>query len=345
MQLFSMSTMLLLVSFCTSIGSAAQPAPPPRPEPPLPTVTDVYGSRATDKEIEVGDRITFVLTNVDDYLAVKNADGTERRISSFRPIVAGAELSECAPCEVVSVTESGKPKRTYVSYRLTNTVKNRPILLEWLIRPGGPAPISIGPTGGPSFGPAVPFTLTLIAAGRSQWTIVAIGLGILLAAFLYALFKTDMFRDPPDAARGRRPFSLSRCQAGIWFVTIFGVFVTLAITWKSVDVLSSTGVILLGISGGAALGAVLIEGKRAPAVVPQPAEKVAEQTKQLTNDLLTNDYGAALHRLQLLLWTLVLAAFFIYETWRTLTMPIFSDTVLAMMGISAGTYLGFKTRE
>ena len=36
---------------------------------------------------------------------------------------------------------------------------------------------------------------------------------------------------------------------------------------------------------------------------------------------------------------------FIYSVWTSLTMPQFSDTLLALMGISAGTYVGFKIPE
>lgn len=66
----------------------------------------------------------------------------------------------------------------------------------------------------------------------------------------------------------------------------------------------------------------------------------------LTKDLLTDVNGVSFHRFQMLVWTIVLG--FIFCAWRcfkTLRMPEFDTTLLALMGISAGTYLGFKIPE
>ena len=62
-------------------------------------------------------------------------------------------------------------------------------------------------------------------------------------------------------------------------------------------------------------------------------------------DLLDDGSGVSLHRLQILVWTFVLAGIFIVTVWRTLAMPEFSEGLLALMGISSGTYLGFKMPE
>jgi hypothetical protein len=60
-------------------------------------------------------------------------------------------------------------------------------------------------------------------------------------------------------------------------------------------------------------------------------------------DLLTDDNGAiGLDRLQILVWTVVLGAIFLSSVLWDLTMPEFNTTLLALMGISAGTYIGFK---
>ena len=62
-------------------------------------------------------------------------------------------------------------------------------------------------------------------------------------------------------------------------------------------------------------------------------------------DLLSDVNGVTFHRFQIVVWTIVLGLVFIYSVWTSLTMPQFSDTVLALMGISAGTYIGFKIPE
>jgi hypothetical protein len=66
-------------------------------------------------------------------------------------------------------------------------------------------------------------------------------------------------------------------------------------------------------------------------------------TGRWLRDVLTDNNGVvALHRFQVLVWTLVLGLVFLTSVARDLSMPEFSATLLALMGISAGTYLGFK---
>lgn len=63
------------------------------------------------------------------------------------------------------------------------------------------------------------------------------------------------------------------------------------------------------------------------------------------NDLLSDQHGGGetgFHRIQMLVWTLILGVIFIYSVWETLAMPVFSTTLLELQGISAGVYLGFK---
>jgi len=62
-------------------------------------------------------------------------------------------------------------------------------------------------------------------------------------------------------------------------------------------------------------------------------------------DLLTDVDGVNFHRFQMVVWTIILGFFFLNGVYRELAMPQFSATLLALMGISAGTYLGFKIPE
>jgi hypothetical protein len=62
-------------------------------------------------------------------------------------------------------------------------------------------------------------------------------------------------------------------------------------------------------------------------------------------DLTTDANGPALHRLQVVVWTLVLGVVFVIGTYRELSMPEFSNTLLALLGITSAGYLGFKFPE
>src|SRR2546423_1388430 len=67
--------------------------------------------------------------------------------------------------------------------------------------------------------------------------------------------------------------------------------------------------------------------------------------KRLMNDWLTDGDVYSFHRYQMLAWTLVLGLFFIAKVWSKWELPIFDGTTLALLGITSGTYLGFKLQK
>jgi hypothetical protein len=72
---------------------------------------------------------------------------------------------------------------------------------------------------------------------------------------------------------------------------------------------------------------------------------IKDSSAGLLFDLLTDANGVNFHRLQMIVWTVVLVFLFCIEVYRNLAMPEFNATLLALMGISSGTYLGFKISE
>lgn len=62
-------------------------------------------------------------------------------------------------------------------------------------------------------------------------------------------------------------------------------------------------------------------------------------------DILSDANGISFHRFQIAGWTLVLGIIFIASVYRVLSMPDFDTQLLALMGISSGTYIGFKFPE
>jgi hypothetical protein len=68
-------------------------------------------------------------------------------------------------------------------------------------------------------------------------------------------------------------------------------------------------------------------------------------TEAFVKDLISDANGVSLHRFQIFVWTLVLGTVFAVSVVRDLAMPEFGATLLALMGISSGTYLGFKFPE
>ncbi len=65
-------------------------------------------------------------------------------------------------------------------------------------------------------------------------------------------------------------------------------------------------------------------------------------SKRFIDDILSDDEGVSFHRFQIFAWTIVLIFIFIASVYNALAMPDFDATLLALMGISGGTYIGFK---
>ena len=67
--------------------------------------------------------------------------------------------------------------------------------------------------------------------------------------------------------------------------------------------------------------------------------------RRLMQDWLTDGDVYSFHRYQMLAWTLVLGVFFIAKVWSRWELPTFDGTTLALLGITSGTYLGFKLQK
>ena len=60
-------------------------------------------------------------------------------------------------------------------------------------------------------------------------------------------------------------------------------------------------------------------------------------------DVLSDANGYSFHRCQIIAWIILLGITFVWSVYHYVAMPNFSGGVLALMGISAGTYLGFES--
>jgi hypothetical protein len=67
--------------------------------------------------------------------------------------------------------------------------------------------------------------------------------------------------------------------------------------------------------------------------------------KGVMYDLLAENNVISFHRFQIFVWTLILGIMFVVNVYSELAMPEFSATLLGLLGISAGTYVGFKLPE
>jgi hypothetical protein len=75
------------------------------------------------------------------------------------------------------------------------------------------------------------------------------------------------------------------------------------------------------------------------------SQQSAPASAGFLRDILSDSSGYSFHRFQIFAWTIVLGIIFVSSVYNNLTMPEFSTTLLGLMGLSAGTYIGFKFPE
>jgi hypothetical protein len=154
---------------------------------------------------------------------------------------------------------------------------------------------------------------------------------VAIAVLVYAR-RSDMLRDGPAIDGVRQPYSLARVQMAWWFFLLVAGYVFIWLVTGERDSIAPSLLGLVGISAATALAAVAVTPNRQPVA-----------SAGLWRDLVTDDRGiVALDRVQVVVWTFVLGSVFLYSVLWDLTMPEFSATMLALMGISSGTYIGFK---
>lgn len=186
-----------------------------------------------------------------------------------------------------------------------------------------------------------------------------------LIAFIYLCRTTGMIRAPgPPASPGARPYSLSRFQMAFWFFLVINGYLFMYLITGELDTITDSVLALMGIGAGTALGAALIDAQPAGTATMTTATENANATETITSvsapmpsappqpsqgfmrDILSDSGdGISIHRFQMFAWTLILGFIFVGSVYKNLGMPEFNATLLGLMGVSSGTYLGFKLPE
>jgi hypothetical protein len=230
-------------------------------------------------------------------------------------------------------------------------------------RGGGAVPIAVGYSDKSTTAPA---SVRLAFFPSTTAAVCVLLLLALLVIVAVACAWKGMLRDAGPGSS----LSLGRCQMFVWTLLVTGSFLVLWGVTGATDTITTQALVLIGISGATALGSVLVDASKSAGPLASiataqaalasaaKAEKPAAQMsvddavaaspfKPMGGiaDLLQDGKGWSLHRMQMVVWTLILAVLFVFDVARDLAMPQFGDTLLALMGISAGTYLGFKIPE
>lgn len=208
-----------------------------------------------------------------------------------------------------------------------------------------------------------------IASITAVISVLGIGILAFLATFYGLVKNPSILRDEKDGQ-----YSLGKSQMAFWGLLVMLTFVGVWLLTGTMERIPPQVLILLGISGTTGLGAVVIgENKKTAvrrlqeeqhlleskqndtttdrlAVIRSTLKKLTESSQPASSagfwrDICDDGNGMSFHRLQVVLWTIVLGIVFVWSVAQALSMPEFSETLLVLMGISNGTYLGFKIPE
>ncbi|HKO55362.1 MAG TPA: hypothetical protein VJ276_05750 [Thermoanaerobaculia bacterium] len=230
----------------------------------------------------------------------------------------------------------------HVRYRLQRTPEADEAWHGILGSPTGywrPVTISVGSD--PQFAvttDVADFRLEIIP--RGMFFVFLLLLLVALATLIYLCRRKGLIRSgDPALPTAKRPYSLALFQMAFWFFLVICAYVFVWMINDELDTITESVLALIGIGAATALGSAVIDGGKDTAGTGGPSEG-------FMTDLLRDNSGSiSLHRFQMFVWTLVLGVIFVASVYHDLAMPQFSATLLGLMGISSGTYLGFKVPE
>ncbi|MBR1128930.1 hypothetical protein [Bradyrhizobium iriomotense] len=280
------SSIFLSVLFCLFSTSllADNCAPPPKAAGPITTVSAAKGpgQEETDKKIVA----------LGSWVAVKGDDvdvlQREAKCSNKKIVVY---LNGRVAAGLVAEAHSNHPKTLY--FRLSRTAEARAVWDEILSAPDfndRDLDVTVGIEGQPPL-PGPQAGLKLKPLDGWSFGIALIGFIGLLGLFFSLAMKTNVLRDslpsddavpviagrldPSRSAGNHGTYSLSRLQGAWWLFIILGAYLLIGIvTWDFYTSLSSTALILLGLSAGTVVGGAIIDASKAT-----PEQKAAEASK------------------------------------------------------------------
>jgi len=157
----------------------------------------------------------------------------------------------------------------------------------------------------------------------------------------------------------KAPFSLARTQLAFWTIIISSSFLYALIKHSfEIPELNNVNLILMGISVATTASGKLIDDSQKKAQDPgkltDDSPKNAPDLSQnypsegFLTDLLSDKNGVSIHRLQNVIWTLIVGVIYIQYVFKVQNLPdetTITTNLLILMGISTGAYIGLKTQE
>jgi hypothetical protein len=202
---------------------------------------------------------------------------------------------------------------------------------------------------------------------------------LFVAGYALAIRSPSLLRDVPEGS-----FSLAKSQMAFWGLIVALSFAGIWFVIGTMEQIPNDVLILLGISvatgwlspfageSSEIAARARLNTEQAQAVVDVQAATVTatdteapvarlnavnaairrietrahlKELQGFLRDICSDGSGISVHRVQAVAWTLMLGVVFVCEVTMVISMPVFADNLLLLLGISNGAYLTLKTRE
>jgi hypothetical protein len=157
----------------------------------------------------------------------------------------------------------------------------------------------------------------------------------MFVTFWWLVIKTNLIR----VTHSRSKYSLGLAQLLFWVFMVAFSFCYIYITTDEMYPITGSVLVLLTISLGTSGGSRLVDRARDPKRMYESA------SVSFLKDILSDDAGYSVNRLQMVIWTVILGCVFSYQVIVKQAMPQFDPNLLMLMGISSTGYIGLKTIE
>ena len=163
----------------------------------------------------------------------------------------------------------------------------------------------------------------------------AVGIIItILVTFIILAATSNLIRIADDNS----PFSLALTQLAFWSIVIASSFSYIWIVTDALPPITGSTLVLLSVSALTTAGAKLVD-------IRAGSNNQLARSISFLEDILQDEIGYSVHRAQMFMWTVIMVIIFVTNVIRFQQIPQLDESLLALMGISSGTYVGLKTME
>jgi len=293
----------------------------------------------TSTQVAMGREVTVCVMGLYNWIYVKKNDPAKLRLSIGGQVLSKMSLSTLAP-----------PGQEYVNFALRMDPDDSEDQKSWAeivysFRHSPRHTLTISIAEGTQVFES--HAVTTIQTHPAYWFYLVILFICLLLALAYLAHTTPLLRSTLGVSAScvmAAPFSLGLVQMAFWFYVALAGYVYVCASTLQIHVPMGSMLGLLGISASTGLAAAAVDVRKKD-LAQAGAPQAAAASKGFVLDILSDADGISFHRFQIVVWTIVIGAVSTWNMYRYMAMPVLDASLLTLMGISSGTYVGFKFPE